>query len=382
MNGTNQDRSGWETEEQVSACLVENDVSRAQIARWRRVGLLPDVEQVSKAYRGSAVHYPPGTCKQIVAAARLFREKNRFDYVGRMLWWEGFPVDKRYWKPDLIRLAVWVDRICRLIAPLMHREDDNLPTLPERLSESNHPDIIFSRVRPRLDRKELQSFLRVALDTASGEFDRFEEPERDNRNNERSFDKAAIVSGLDIEASGTHSILGQRLRLKEEIGNTLKALAKAIRTNTFSDVATGPEEIIFAARNDVRNALRIELALYEALEWVYGRQAFGLRFAAWIAKKHPMKMIGFMILGFAQLRHSSNDMLSSEEISQLADQAELVLGYSRKIQQLWKSDPRFRNVLNPRRVREGLRDQPSLNNWKREIAVAARKPPSKGKYSS
>jgi hypothetical protein len=375
MNGTNQDRSGWETEEQVSACLVENDVSRAQIARWRRVGLLPDVEQVQNAYRGSTVLYPPGTCKQIAAAARLFREKNRADYVGRMLWWEGFPVDKRYWKPDLIRLAVWVDRICILIKPLMHREDDNLPTLPERLSASNHPDIIFSRVRPRLDREELQSFLRVALDTATGEFDRFEEPEGDDRS---SFDEAAIVSGLDIAASGTHSILGQRLKIKDGIENTLRALAKVIRVKWFSDVATGPEEIIFAARNDLRNDLRIGLALYEAFEWIYGRHAFGLRHVAWIAKKRPVRMFGVAIIGFALLRQSSNELLPSEEISRLADQAELVLGYSRQLRQLWKSDPRFKNVLNPKRVREGLRDQPSLNNWKREIAAAAGKPSSKG----
>ncbi len=80
------------------------------------------VKQDPNAYHGSAVLYPRGTCTQIAAAVRLFREKNRFDYVGRMLWWEGFQVDKRYWQSDLIRLAVWVDRVRRLIAPFMHRE--------------------------------------------------------------------------------------------------------------------------------------------------------------------------------------------------------------------------------------------------------------------
>jgi len=378
MNGTNQDRAAWETEEQVSACLAANDVSRDQMTRWRRAGLLLDVEQVSKAYRGSAVLYPPGTCKQIAAAARLFREKNRFDYVGRMLWWEGFQVDERYWKPDLIRLAGWVDKGCRLIARLMDRENDNLPMLPEQLSETNHSNIIFSRVRRRLDQDHLESFLRVALDTASGEFDQFEAPERDSSGGERSFDEAAIVSGLDIAASGKHSILGQRLKIKDGIENMLKMLARAIRTNSFSDIATGPEQIIFAARNDLRNDLRIGLALYEAFEWIYGRHAFGLRRVAWIAKKRPVRMFGVATIGFALLRHSSNELLPSEEMSRLADQAELVLGYSRRLQQLWKCDPRFRDVLAPKRVREGLRDQESLNIWNREIAEAARKTSSKG----
>ncbi|MGC9953683.1 MAG: hypothetical protein ABSD21_05355 [Rhizomicrobium sp.] len=371
MDTTNQDRSGWETQEQVDACLADNDVSPEQNTRWRRDGLLSDVEQVPSAYYGSAVFYPAGTCAQIAAAARLFREKNRINYVGRMLWWEGFPVDERYWKPDLISLAGWADRVCGWIAPLMDREGDNQRTLPERLSDAGHSDIILSRVRPRLEGNELASVLRVALDTASGCFTRFEEPERDSKGRERSFDETAIVRGLDLAASGTHSIFGHRLRLKEEIEGALKAAARAIRTTSFSDVATGREEIIFAARNDVRNALRMELALYEACEWVYGRQAFGLRLVAWIAKKRPTTMIGIMILGFAQLRRASNQLLSSEEIAALADTAEAAQRDSQQLQSLWKSDKRFRHIFAPKRIRAAFRDRPSYDRWIREVGLAA-----------
>jgi hypothetical protein len=332
---------------------------------------LSDVEQVPSAYYGSAVFYPAGTCAQIAAAARLFREKNRINYVGRMLWWEGFPVDERYWKPDLISLAGWADRVCGWIAPLMDREGDNQRTLPERLSDAGHSDIILSRVRPRLEGNELASVLRVALDTASGCFTRFEEPERDSKGRERSFDETAIVRGLDLAASGTHSIFGHRLRLKEEIEGALKAAARAIRTTSFSDVATGREEIIFAARNDVRNALRMELALYEACEWVYGRQAFGLRLVAWIAKKRPTTMIGIMILGFAQLRRASNQLLSSEEIAALADTAEAAQRDSQQLQSLWKSDKRFRHIFAPKRIRAAFRDRPSYDRWIREVGLAA-----------
>jgi hypothetical protein len=49
-----------------------------------------------KAFRGSLVRYPRGTCAQIRAAKALFNEKNRVEYVGLRLWREGFPVDEKH----------------------------------------------------------------------------------------------------------------------------------------------------------------------------------------------------------------------------------------------------------------------------------------------
>ena len=157
MEKTNQDWSGWETQERVDCCLAQNGVSHDQMARWRREGLLPNVEQEAHAYRGSAVFYPIGTCTQIEVAARFFRERSSVDYVGRMLWWKGFPVDERFWKPDLIRLGRWVDRIRGLIAWLMDRYGENSQTLPERVSDAGHSNIIVSRLRPRLDDEQYQA---------------------------------------------------------------------------------------------------------------------------------------------------------------------------------------------------------------------------------
>src|SRR5215472_10860623 len=97
--------SNWEnseTQAQVDACLLENGVSPTKMVRWRREGLLPAVEQDPNRYHGSVVHYPPGTCRQIAAAARLFKVKSSVPYVGWQLWWEGYPVDEKYWRDPLI----------------------------------------------------------------------------------------------------------------------------------------------------------------------------------------------------------------------------------------------------------------------------------------
>ncbi len=51
----------WESQAEVDACLAEMGVTKDQVVRWRREGLLPEVRQVPDAYHGSVVLYPRGT---------------------------------------------------------------------------------------------------------------------------------------------------------------------------------------------------------------------------------------------------------------------------------------------------------------------------------
>jgi CRISPR/Cas system-associated endonuclease Cas1 len=77
-------------------CPGETGVTRDQVNRWRREGLLPDVEQAwPEAFHGSGVRYPTGTCTQIKAAKELFETKTG-SILGWELWWRGFPVDERH----------------------------------------------------------------------------------------------------------------------------------------------------------------------------------------------------------------------------------------------------------------------------------------------
>jgi hypothetical protein len=128
--------ANWETQAQVGVCLVATGTTMHQVRRWRREGLLPDVIQDATGYAGSIVRYPTGSCAQIAAAARLFRVKNRVPYVGWQLWWEGFPVDEKHWRPLLTEKARFLDRtVVRTRAYLAQDETrENGRTLQERLA--------------------------------------------------------------------------------------------------------------------------------------------------------------------------------------------------------------------------------------------------------
>ena len=64
----------------------------------------------------------------------------------------------------------------------------------------------------------------------------------------------------------------------------------------FESVADAPAEEIARARDDAKNGLAIALDLYEANRWIYGDGAFGLRLAAWIARKAPDVLFDRMTL--------------------------------------------------------------------------------------
>jgi len=370
MNVATSSFDDWESQAQVDACLAANDVSHTQVSRWRReLKILPEVLQIPHQYRGSEIRYSLGTCAQIAAASRLFKINNRAEYVGRQLWWDDFPVDEKYWRPQLVKSALLFDKTIARIRQYQISADarTNELTLQERLARSRRSNIVLSRIRARLSSQYLAAHFGVLLSVVSGDFTGFALP---GANENEAFDRRATIDALDIRTSVSDSVLGQKLRFTTVLPVVFQVMTKSLESDTLLDIAQGPEQVISNARDDVRNAFRIALAFHEAMTWIYGPKAFGLRLAAWIAKKQPQLLVNMMILGFAMLRRKSNQFISSAEIKELAIKAEQARYDSLRIRELGRGDPRFATVFSPRRVRQGMRDVPSYNGWIKEIELA------------
>lgn len=370
MDTTNQDWSGWETQEQADVCLAEKGVSHDQMRRWRRDGLLPDVQQSPNAYHGSAIYYSAGTCAQIAAAARLFKGKNRVSYVGWHLWWEGYPVNEKHWRPHLQETASFIDRSLSRIAKYLARDDENpgKRTLQERVAYSSATNVVMSRIRGRQSGEALATTIGVVIRVATGEFDHFSVTDAAIEGDDA--DKSRTIEALDIGASQTDRIFGERLELVRELPSVYANISKALASGALSQILTQPNHVIFCARDDVRNSLRIYVALYEAMKWIYGPMAFGLRLGAWIGRKQPELLMPLMILGFARLRQTSNQFLSSEEITKLADQAEANAQMSNQIRKLAKEHPEFRTLITAKRMRLAFQDKPAMDRFLREVEAA------------
>jgi len=363
------DRTGkWETQAELDACLAECGVTKDQVVRWRRLGLLPkDVEQDSD-YHGSVVRFPVGTCAQIKAASALFEKKNRVDYVGLRLWRQGFPVDEKHWRPVLMRRARMLDRVIPFVMRLVQRFDRNwreetfYDYAARRLEPIN--GVALSRIKKRIDAERMPTVLRVIGDVGTGGFDGFESS---IAGEEDTGDEALTIRALDLAKAGSDAILGKKLNLIELLPSGLRNVSAALSMGNFERAANAPTEEIARAREDAKNSLAIGFYLYETNRWIYGDGAFGLRLLAWIVRKDPDALVELMTLLMFRLRQVPDAILPSDKILEMAWQARDVCVASRKLEWLWRNDRRFSAVLNPKRIKSAFADQNALKRWQSEL---------------
>jgi hypothetical protein len=369
-----------ESQAEVDAVLAETGVTMDQVRRWRREGLLPDVLQDQQAYRGSEVLYPRGTCAQIRAASALFREKNRVEYVGLRLWRQGFPVDEKHWRRRLQQQARMLDRVIPLFMRLVQRfdRDEQDETLYDYAARRFEPtdDIVLSRIKGRTDSEQRPTVLRVIGDVGTGDFDGFEAL---IAGEEQTSDEAFTIRAFDLTNARLHSILGRKLNLIELLPSGLKNVSAAISMGNFERVANAPGEEIARARDDAKNSLGIALHLYEANRWIYGPGAFGLRLAAWIARKAPDALVDNMTLVMFRLRQVPGAILPSAKIAEMAGEARKACLYSKRHEWYWLNEPRFKKILDLKRIKLAFADEIALKQWQRElnaiILQATAKPP-------
>ncbi len=111
----------------------------------------------------------------------------------------------------------------------------------------------------------------------------------------------------------------------------------------------------------------IALHLYEANRWIYGDGAFGLRLAAWIARKAPDILVDTTTLLMFRLREVPDAIQPSDKIAEMAKQARKVCLFSKRHEWYWRSDPRFSKILDPKRIKLAFADEIGLKRWQSEL---------------
>ena len=147
----------------------------------------------------------------------------------------------------------------------------------------------------------------------------------------------------------------------------LKNVSAAISMGNFDRVANAPAEEIARARDDAKNSVAITLYLYEANRWIYGDGAFGLRLAAWIARKAPDVLVDTTTLLMFRLREVPGAILPSDKIAEMAENARKVWLYSKRHERHWHHHPSFSKILHPTRIKLAFADEIALKQWQREL---------------
>src|SRR3954451_24894047 len=99
-------------------------VTRDQLRRWHREGLIPRPSQkgLGRA-QGSESFYPASVYAQASRVSALLGKGLAFERIGWSLWWEGFEVDERHWRPVLEKAARRLRQGRRVIRALLRLDE-------------------------------------------------------------------------------------------------------------------------------------------------------------------------------------------------------------------------------------------------------------------
>jgi hypothetical protein len=75
-----------------------------------------------------------------------------------------------------------------------------------------------------------------------------------------------------------------------------------------------------------------------------------------------------------RLRQVPNAILPSDKIAEMAREAEQVYKNSKNLEWLWRNDPRFSKLLNPKRIKQAFVDPIALKRWQEEVKKASLRP--------
>ena len=232
--------------------------------------------------------------------------------------------------------------ICRWTAATGTEAIDDDPdegigdTVFERAAVARSTNSAYLKISRRVRRINLPAISAIFSSIAIGEVPPFltainveNKENKDNKNDEgdKEIDEwISLIRAFDFRNSQSDNIFGHRLNLLGELALVLIRAAKLAGRESLRELAKISDMDLENARDDARNIMNSTIDFYEGTKWVYGVQAFGLRFAAWMfARASKDLKIVFVLAVAAMRRRWSNKILSS----QLKDAAIVAKAFAR-----------------------------------------------------
>ena len=349
--------------EQIGAALTRRGVSIPQstLRSWRENGLLP------KAKRGGLTRYPEYTVEQAIACQKFFARKNKNEFVGWNLWLEGFDVPESYWRPHIENSARNSFRKVRKIASLLSSgEDDKIDAFEEGLSNAVNQSIVPEPLKPIVRRMDTASLLGTVSLVSNALAGNYREDEDADFEQSR-IDGVATLSGMSRK--NRHAIQCERIKFTEALQLLLRSLAATPETYLDASLFSGNRLAeLHIARDYFRHGLEAGANLNEALRWIYGNNAFGLKLANWFRFEAPISVQAALIcLAIVVLREESDAFHTLNEIRELKTASEELKAQSLMVQQLGTTHAEYAELLSPKSLKAALKNEEKLTELSQKI---------------
>jgi len=353
-------------------------IPETRIDDWCEKGLLQRRQSGLGIETGGSVGlYREIAVQQALEIERLFKVKKRAAYVGWQLWWKGYQVDEKYWRPVFENQQAIFRRALPHLAKWLRKATDldmDTPGHGQAIAPEDFDPSLKLRAR-NMALDDFDAAVTVLLSASAGLNSEFYVDHTGG--DETGYDRWATSTLLGFKQAEKDRVLGEGLNIGVALDDMLRALSscpeaflKGGQLFRGSNLAS-----LHAAREDIRNALEAAVMIREATEWIYGRNAFGLGLAAWFAEKAPSSSLAAIIIAWKQVRarEGSDRFLSSPEIAEMRDKSAQVLARSAKLKDAIKSDPLLFAILTKKRLKKAFNSTAEFQKLSREIYRARMK---------
>ena len=290
------------------------DVTTDRLGVWRRDGLIPPSRTKGLGRgQGTQTLFPLSAVAQAKAAAGFLDSGMTKLEAGFMLWWAGFDVSEKYWRPRLTGAAAEWDQVRAALRPVFSpglnstdAEDDARTGemdhwLQEVITRDDVPTPL-KRIRKPLGPRRSKAFFQIFARILAGRFEGLS-TKQGLYDEDRVQDTQCLDVGLGLANARQNYPVGGTPWLTGSIEETFVELSKAMATGSVQGtLAETPLADLHHARDQLRRCGDILDAFVTATIGGWGADAFGFkrlldRFAFQSPKWLASILVGWLKLG-------------------------------------------------------------------------------------
>jgi len=360
----------WEPAEELLAYAKAAgfSVSRTQLVRWHKRGLIPRPRlRYIQGRRGAQTLYPPGTSKPLLAVCELEAIRRPLDHVGWELFWDGH-------ERDMTEIRSFIRSICddfestQAKLRLAVRTGKALPgsrwKVRDYLTTSTDLDKPLGTIRRRLNwrgRNEFGRFVDLLLQALVGKEPQIRPGDADIVDRAFRFDEGRRVP-----------LHGSTEWLPPQDGAAFKWMAKFVSRPLREVLDEASDSDLIAARDDARALANFIVSFGEIMEWAFGRAGLGFGFLGRVMDRflQDPKRQAFIVLQLYALRMDPDLGTNVRDFRVTADDWN-DSGYPawRRLRLIADELPAAQAVVGEARIREAFKSPRGWENLVGEVEV-------------
>lgn len=238
-------------------------VSKTQLTRWHRAGLLPAPRQHSLGKgRGTSSLYPPGTDEQLYELCTVHTRERRLAQIAWHLWWAGYPVSFSYVDAFLRETVGRIEEQLQVFSLLRHvaQQNEGETELPEALLDyldqaagARLGTLPLRRARKRTGSEHFPTFLRIVLEIAAGTFNGFG---NDYDTREQNFEQRIVEKALGLDAAFASRYISPEQDVGSDLARTLQSFSRWLHLEVWETLLSRVTIFeIVQARDELRTFL-------------------------------------------------------------------------------------------------------------------------------